>query len=165
MKRAISLLLCALCLCLTLPGCADGPRYASTASFLMALEEAGIAHELVGLSDAGEEHVHLPGDGEHLALATDVFFSPDGDLVTIRVENLIAFDAADALPVLKAVNELNFSYKYVRFFAREDGAVACAMSIILHEGGDAGAITLEGLMRMDSILRHAMPQLEAYGKQ
>ena len=166
MKKMIAaLLLAVMCASLIVPGLAEGASFETTKSFIAMLEQEKLAYEFVGLDKSGEEHVFMENEDENFAYEINIYFNEDNDLASVYVWNIIHFEDADFVNVLRAVNELNYSYKYVRFYIDDsDNTVTCVMNLILHDNEAAGDIVLEGLMRVASILKVAYPTLGVYNK-
>lgn len=164
MKKLIAaLLLAVMCTGLFIPALAEMPAYDATKSFIAVLDEENLVYTFKGKSENGDEHILLENENENFAYEINVFFDEDNDCASVYVWYIIEFADADYADILYAVNELNYSYKYVRFYVDEsDNTVTCAMNIILQDTGDAGDIVLEGLLRMASILKVAYPALKPY---
>lgn len=164
MKKLIAVLLLAvLCTGMMIPAVAETPAYDVTKSFVAVLNENDLAYTFNGKTNTGEEHIQMENEDEHFAYTINLFFHEDNDRASVYIWNIIEFADADFANVLRAVNELNYSYKYVRFYVDEtDNTVTCAMNMILHDNTDAGDIVLEGLLRIASILKVAYPSLSVY---
>ena len=164
MKRVLAaLLLMVMCAALLSSAMAEEPAYATTRSLIDTLNENGLAFEFAGKADTGDEHVSLQNGIDNLEYTFHCFFNENEAMATVSVLNIIAYDEAASADVLRAVNSLNSSYKYVRFYVEEaEHTVACAMTIILHDDGDAGDVVLDGLFRAANILRSAYPRLAPY---
>jgi hypothetical protein len=92
----------------------------------------------------------MENEDENFAYTINIYFHPDNDRACVYVWNIITFEDADFSRVLRVVNELNYTYKYTRFYVDEtDNTVTCALTLILHDDADAGDIVLEGLLRMN----------------
>lgn len=165
-KLTAILLLAALCAALCLPVLAETetpPQFSTTKSFIAELEEEELAYTFHGVDEEGDEHVTMDNEDENFAYTINLYFDGNEELATIFIWNIIAFEDADFAHVLRAVNSLNYSYKYTRFYVDEsDNTVTCTMNLILHDEDDAGDIVLEGLLRAASILKKAYPQLAPY---
>jgi len=163
MKKLTAVLLAVLCTVLCIAGLAETempPQFATTKSFVRVLEAGEIPYVFGGVTSTGEEHVYQEMQDEHFAYTIHLLFSRDEDLATIVVWDVITFEDADFLQVLRTVNRLNSDYKYTRFYVDESSStVTCRLDVILHDEDDAGNIVLEGLQRMASILKSAYPQL------
>ncbi|MBQ2954710.1 MAG: YbjN domain-containing protein [Clostridia bacterium] len=166
MKKLIAaLLLAVMCMSLTAPVLAETPAFETTKSFIAVLEADQLLYEFMGRITSGEEHVLLENEDNHFAYEINTYFHEDNDTALVYVWNIIHFEDADFVNVLRAVNELNYSYKYTRFYIEDvDNTVTCAMTIILHDNDTAGDVVLEALMRMASILNVAYPALSPYNK-
>ena len=164
-KWMAALLTVLLCISLISPALADGPQYASTRNFADLLEKENLSFTYTGIVSSGDEHIFLENEDENFAYTINVYFHPDNDRVAVYVWYLIDFEDENFGGVLRTVNQLNYSYKYTRFYADEtDNTVTCAMTIILQDEDSAGDIVLEALMRMASILKMAYPELAVYDK-
>ncbi len=164
-KLMAALLLAVLCTSLFVPALAEDPQFTATKSFLDVLDANDLGYNFTGISSSGEEHVYMDNEDENFAYTFHIYFHEDNDRANVYIWNIITFDDADFTNVLRVVNELNYSYKYTRFYIDEsDNTVTCAMSIILHDENDTGDIVLEGLLRVASILKRAYPPLAVYDK-
>lgn len=163
MKKSLAvLLLVVISVCACVPAFAD-PQFSTTRDFLAVLEKENLSCHFNGLISTGEEHIAMANADENFAYDIDVYFHEDNDFVSVFVRYIIGFSDADFPNVLRVVNELNYSYKYVRFYVDEsNNTVTCAMNIILQDAGDTGNIVLEGLLRMANILKVAYPKLAVY---
>lgn len=166
MKKLISALLAVmLCTSLLVPALAATPTYDLTKNFITVLDENNLAYTFTGTISTGEEHISMDNEDENFAYTLHIYCNADSDRATVFVWNIITFADEDFTNVLRTVNTLNSSYKYIRFYIDEsDNTVTCAMNIILHDNDDSGDIVLEGLLRIASILKHAYPQLVQYNK-
>lgn len=166
MKKLFSALLAVmLCTSLFLPAFAATPAFELTKNFISVLDENNLAYTFTGAISTGEEHVYMDNEDENFAYTLHIYFNEDNDRATVFVWNIITFADEDFTNVLRTVNTLNSSYKYIRFYVDEsDNTVTCAMNIIVHDSNDSGDIVLEGLLRIASILKHAYPQLVEYNK-
>lgn len=167
MKKLIAALLLAVMLAsMFAPAMAEGPGYATTKSFIETLDQNELGYTFTGKSvSTGEEHIAMENEDENFAYTFHVYFNEDEDRATVFIWNIITFGDENFGNVLRAVNNLNYSYKYVRFYVDEsDNTVTCAMNIILQDQDDAGDIVLEGLLRIASILKVAYPHLVEYNK-
>lgn len=166
MKKLIAaLLLAVMFTAMFVPALADEPAYATTRSFIATLEENDLAYEFVGKEYDDDEHVKLENEDENFAYTIHVYFDKDEDVATVLIWNIIEFNEVDYADVLRAVNNMNYSYKYTRFYIDEsDNTVTCAMNIILHDNDSAGDIVLEGLLRAASILKSAYPQMSSFDR-
>lgn len=164
MKKLITVLLLAvLCMGLSAPALAEVPSYEVTKSFVAVLEKNELAYEFEGKISNGEERISMFNRDENFSYTINIFFDEDNDQASVYVWNIITFADEDFANVLRVVNELNYSYKYIRFYADEtDNTVTCAMNMILHDNDEAGDIILEGLLRIASILKVAYPPLGVY---
>ena len=98
MKRIASLVLAAVLLvCVAVPALAatSDAKYSSTYRFLEQLDKEGILYTCEGIDEDGDERVvveYTLSDESECALY--IFFDEDGRHCSIRVWNLIDFDAA-----------------------------------------------------------------------
>lgn len=166
-KLMVVLVLAVLCTSLLIPAMAETgvPTFATTKSFVEVLEANDLAYTFTGVVSTGDEHIYLDNEDDNFAYTFHVYFHEDSDLANVFIWNIITFEDKDFANVLRVVNELNYTYKYTRFYIDEsDNTVTCAMSMILHDENDAGDIVLEGLLRVASILTRAYPPLAVYDK-
>lgn len=164
-KMMAALLLFVMCMGLVAPGFADTAGFAATRSFIAMLEANDLGYEFMGRASNGEEHVYMENEDENFAYAINIYFHSDNDRGSVYVWNIIEFDDVDFVNVLRAVNDLNYGYKYTRFIVDEsDNTVTCAMNVIMHDNAAVGDIMLEALQHMVSILEVAYPSLAVYDK-
>lgn len=164
-KLLAALLAVLLCVSMLVPALGEEALYNTTRSFLELLDQENLSYNYAGTISDGEEHVFMENEDENFAYTINIYFHPDNDRTCAYVWNIITFEDADFSKVLRVVNELNYTYKYTRFYVDEtDNTVTCALTLILHDDSDAGDIVLEGLLRMASILKKAYPMLAEYDK-
>ena len=167
MKKLIAALLLAVMLAsLFVPAMAETPVYANTKNFLAVLEENDLAYEFAGMyANTDEELILIDNEDENFAYTFQIYLNEDNDRATVFIFNIINFADENFGNVLRTVNNLNYSYKYIRFYVDEsDNTVTCAMNIILHDNDSAGDIVLEGLLRAASILKNAYPQMSSFDR-
>lgn len=165
MKKILAmLLLAALLLTSAMPALAVSAEYASTRAFLKVLDEADIIYTLVGVDDDGDELVRVANkDSNDYSYTINLYFDKDEMRCALRVWNVIEFKSSDTTNVLRACNELNARFKYLRFYVdTSDNTVTAAMDLIFRDG--AGEVTLEGLVRTAQILVDGRPTLLPYNK-
>ena len=165
-ERLLAFLLAALlCMGAVTSALGEEAQYSTTKDFLELLDQENLSYHFAGTISSDEEYVFLDNEDENFAYTINVYFHPDNDRACAYVWNIITFEDADFANVLRVVNDLNYSYKYTRFYVDEtDNTVTCALTLILHDDNDAGDIVLEGLLRMASILKNAYPMLVEYDK-
>ena len=82
--------------------------------------------------------------------------------VSLRVWDVIEFEESDLAKVLITANDLNASYKWVKFVVyTEDCTVSAEMDATFGED-DAGEICLRDLYRIIDIVDLAYPEFEPY---
>ncbi len=164
MKRLICMLLLVLLCAAATFALADSPRIGVTQDFLAAMAGEGMTSEFMGPSTEGDEHVMVEVDEGEFYCLLYIRIPADGEAAEVLVRDVIYFDPADETAVRRAVNGLNSSYRYTRFFVDEEsGAVACMLNLFLPAGDGAGEYVLDGVERVISILRETQPVLAPYG--
>ena len=169
MKKALALFLTALLL-LSLASAAlavpDNVTYRPTRRFLELLDEEGIKYQYRGIDQDNDEYVVITYtiEDDH-DCRMNLYFNEDLEHCSIRVWNLIDFDEANLVDVYRACDELNSSYKYIRFYVDEtDYSVTASYDIIFRSTG-ADEICREAIRKMVNVCDAAIPTLAAYEKK
>ena len=178
-KRILSILV-VLLLCLSFSGSAfasglskfrDTQRttgqatYASTQSFLDAMDAEEIRYTYHGLDSDKDDWVEVIYSGDYCdEIDIDIYFSSAADRASFRFWKVIEFDEADYANILFAVNQLNYDYKWVKFVADSSDNSVSAEIDVLFPSDDAGAICLESLDQIVNIADLGYSELKAYMK-
>ena len=166
MKKIATLVL-ALFVALTIGAGALAAEYPTTQSFIEALEENGLTYTYRGLDDDKTESVFVDvtlEDGPDLAFR--YYFDPDLDLVEVRVFNFIDFRESALGDVLVDINQLNYDYRFVKFYAdMTDISVTLSEDLIVRpDQDDLKEIFMDSLIYMYSIATHGWEVLSGYAK-
>lgn len=164
MKKLAGMLL-ALAMVVSLFGvtaAAKAPEYKNTKAAVKAMGEYALDYTVEEIDEDGDERVVLQHSGEVCSFEMNLFFTEDNEGIIIRVWDLITFDEAKMDDVIHAVNDLNNSYKLVRFYACPDNSVTASFDLIVREGHEVGDITMEAIARMIGIIEDAYPALSAF---
>lgn len=163
MKRIIAAIL-VMTLMLPIAAMAATPSYSSTQDFLDLLDKNKIKYTYKGLDKDNDDHLTITYDGDSYSLTLHWYFTEDNQHVSIRGWDLISFKKSDFADVVKTVNDLNSSYKYVTFEVdTSDNTVTVSYDFITPAGGDAD-VCAEVLVRMVMIVDDAFPSLAPYNK-
>lgn len=152
--------LTALLAALLLLGCCcaaeDGPAYPGTERFVRALESKGMAYELLGVDEDGDECVLImSGDNEIYC-----YFDEACTSASYYVWYLATYDNLIRGEVLRACSRLNASSLGVCFTADDsDCTVTAAMDVLLREG-TAGEVALDALLHLMAMLPEAERALD-----
>ena len=168
MKRIISLLIV---LALLLPAATMAgadyttAQYSSTRQFLKMMDDYDIKYTWVGIDNDGDEHITINNNNDVAGKITiHLYFDENEENCYLRVWNLIDYYSSDAAKVYQAVNSINHSYKYAKFYADDsDNSVTAEMDLIYREN-DVGEICTEALLHITAIIDEAWPTLSAYRK-
>lgn len=140
--------------------------YTNTKAFIEQMDASNITYTVVGIDDDGDEKITIGNkskSGDEYVIRC--YFNKDNEQVNFRVWNIIDFKENDFGKVLRAVNGLNYKYKWTKLYVDEsDNSVTCAMDIIVREGDDAGDIALEAVLRIANILDDVYEELGVYAK-
>ena len=162
MKRLMAvLLIAAFCLGATSAWAAE---YANTTDLCHTLDDLGIKYTLSGVDSDGDELVLIDNtDGNGHTYTINVYFTRDNNLVFMRVYYFITYDASDYASVAMACNELNYGYKYVKFYAdKSDNTVTADVDMVVRKGQSIGDIVTDGLSFLAQILEKAYPILQQF---
>lgn len=164
-KKIFALLMVGIMLCLACPALAAQPDYRTTEDFLAAMDEEGIKYTFEGTDSDKDEVVNVVYTSDVFGKATFKFyFDEDGSDVTVRVWNVIDYDASDRSAVLEACNQANYDYRYSRFYVDDtDNSVTMAYDAYLPVR-NSGDTCLSILTMMRTILQVVYPDLEPYAK-
>lgn len=139
--------------------------YASTQSFLDAMDTEKILYTYHGLDSDKDDWVEVVYSGDYCdEIDIDVYFSSAEDRASFRFWRVIEFDREDYADILFAVNQLNADYKWIKFVVDMSDYSVSAESDVLFPAGDAGAICLESLDQIVSVADLGYSELKSYSK-
>ncbi|MBR1455628.1 MAG: hypothetical protein IJ594_00535 [Oscillospiraceae bacterium] len=163
-KRIFSLLLM-LCLfaALTVPAhAATSAQYPGAQQLLDTFKAESIKYNYLGVDQDEDEHIRTTFVGDNLDVTVNFYFDDGLTDVSLRVWDVIEFEESDLAKVLITANDLNASYKWVKFVVyTEDCTVSAEMDATFGED-DAGEICLRDLYRIIDIVDLAYPEFEPY---
>lgn len=152
-------LLTAVC---AIPAFAEEAVYANTKAALAAMDKYNLVYTLEGVDGDGDEEVVITHKTDASEYTIHMFFPEDDETVSIRVWDVIAFDSSVRSAVLETVNDLNCSYRFLRFRADSDNTVTVSIDLIVRAGNGIGDIVLEALGHIQSIVDEAYPELAVF---
>ena len=155
MKRKLlsfALVLVLLC-CLCVPVWAADVQYKTTKSFLEVLDAEDCEYKFIGVDQGDYEELTVEFEGDYLdSITADIFFNADGDVVSMRVWDLITIDEKDYADVMKAINDLHRQYKFVCFAVdTDDWTVYATLDAPLRECDEAGDIAADAVYYLVNI--------------
>lgn len=163
MKKLLSVLLIAAIMLCAIP--AFAAEYKNTERFMTWLDNHGIEYETDDILDNGFEPVIVAKEIQDIELDLLFFFSEEEDAVCVRAFYIIEYDSEDFVKVMQVCNQLNYEYKYCRFYCDEtDNTVTCSMDVIVRDNEDTGAIAGEALELMEALLDRGITELKKYDK-
>jgi len=169
MKKFMSLLLAAAMLIgMAMPALAEDEvsvQYTTTQSYVELMEEKGLKYTLKGIDENGYEKISLINKDDQGNRYEIVFYFGKGqESCNIRVFGLITYAEDDVTDVLRAVNDLNRKWKFVKFYVNEDSCTVAAAVDLLFNDADVGEIVLEGAIKVNNILKDGFAVLNAYNQ-
>lgn len=169
MKKVIVFLLTLslLTAALIAPAFAVSPKYENTRAFLELLDANDIMYTLIGVDDDGDEKVTIDNRSDAIPKGYTIrlFFSEENDEVSLRVWNLVDFDADNLGLVLKAVNQANYDYKYVRFYVDEsDYSITASIDDVVRANTDTADIILDSLLDLVDVMDVVYPSISIFEK-
>lgn len=165
MKRFLcSLLIATLCLgMLVAPALAATAQYSSTQDFLDALDASGIDYTNQGVYEETEDElVRIEHDEDGVSYVILCSFDKKEDRSDFFIWNLIDFDAANRDDVLYICNDLNLSYKYVKFYVDDSDNSVTAYTDLIYGPHDRGDILTELLSYLTRIVDIGYNRLAQY---
>ncbi len=136
--------------------------------FQSLLDGNGLYYTYAGKMEDGSDHFYLTFGNDARSYDVDIYLLDDGTHAEVRVWNLIDYNASSFSDVVKVVDSLNGTYKYVTFQTDStDHSVTVSMDLIfgsLSTPEQAADITMEALIRTVQIVRDAYSYLEPYKK-
>ena len=163
MKKSIAgLLVMIMLVACTVSAFAVKAEYANAKDFLDKLDEMDIVYNVVSKADDEDkdDHIRVGNKGDYCSYNIEYFFNEDNDQVNIRVWYLITYKTEDLPDLLSALNKLNNTYKFCRWYADDsDNTVTLGWDMILRENADAGDIVKEATIRLAQIIDDAYPNI------
>ena len=137
--------------------------FASSQSFLDAMDSEGIKYTYQGLDSDGDDWIEIKYTGDYCdTIDIDVYFSSDEDEANFRFWNVIDFNSEDYREVLSVVNQLNYDYKWAKFYVDTNDYSVTVSLDVLFPTGYAGSICLESLEQIVAISDYGFHSLEPY---
>lgn len=165
MKKLFALIMAAMMLfCACTTAFAATASYSSTQAFCNLLDAKGVKYELGGLDSNNNEKlsIHNNDSTNDFSYTIRYFFDDGQENCSLRVWDVISYSDADFAKVLRAVNKLNFDYKYVRFYLDESDNTVTAAIDTIYRTHDIDQILWEATMYVVNILEVAYPILSVY---
>lgn len=164
MKRLFAGIICVIMLTLCAgTGLAVQAKYANTIAFLKAMDDLDIKYVVQGVNEKKLEQIQIDNQGEQVSYTINYFFDEENTECGLRVWNLITYKDADYAWVLRAINKLNYDYKYTKWFVDEtDNTITVGWDIIMRENNDVGAILSEATLHLVQIIDAGYEVLGAY---
>lgn len=146
-------------------GLALAPEFPSTASFLADLDAEELVYTFEGKDSDGDEKVTVILNSEVYDEQEYTFFFVDEENeISLRLWDIIHFDAADRLTVLGIVNVFNTQWKYCSFYVDENDNTVNAKWDAFLPKEDAGPLVTQMLISAHWVLEEAYPTLRLYSK-
>ena len=167
MKRLFAGILCVIMLTLcTGTGLAVQAKYANTIAFLKAMDDLDITYSVEGITGDDElEQIKISNKGDKISYTINYFFDKENTECGMRVWYVISFNDPDLAKVIRSVNQLNYDYKYVKWYVDEsDNTVTASWDIILRENADVGAILSEATLHLVNCIDTGYEVLGIYDK-
>ena len=138
-------------------------QYGSTKQFLRLLDDMDVKYTWQGI-DSDENEVISIGNNTDVvgSYSIKVYFDDNDENCSIRVWNVIDYNYAMSSSVYAAVNSINKTYKYVKFYADDsDNSVTASMDLIYRDS-DVGEICAEALLDIVRVIDSAYPDLKPF---
>lgn len=138
--------------------------YSSTRDFLEVLDSEGVHYTYEGIDSDDDEKVNVSYNITDTSIAMRIFFDDSRESCHIRVWNLIDYRPEDEGRVIEALDDLNKTYKWIKFYSdKNDNSVTASMDVILRRY-DVGEICSEAMHRVVNICDDAYPTLKKFDK-
>lgn len=139
-------------------------QFENTKIFVQWLDQEGIEYSLHGVDDDGFEKLdvnYIDSNGN-----TNYYFMvfyQDNELTTIYNWYVIKYDVANLNDVLYTCNDINSSYRYVKFYCDEsDNTVTSQIDVILRQGDTVLPMLQEGMETLSRITGYGYEELSQY---
>jgi len=146
MKKLMALLL-AFCLLLSMVpmAFAETTQFFLTEKVLTGLKEKGITYDYGGLNDKGTaEYFWVNYNGQYMNdIEMKVYVNNDYSRLSIYVFNIVTYDTANFISVMRACNQANYDYAYLKFYCDETDNTVTAEFDCYVTVGSAGEIAAE----------------------
>ena len=161
MTTVLALVLAAILLCSS--ALAVSATYPNTQDFVRVLDEEGYKYTVAGIDDDGDERVDMKMSGDYWDYTIHFFFQEDGELVAIRIRNLLDIAEEDIPAAIKAVNDANYQYKVARFYVdKTDNTLTCDYDLVTRNGASVGECVLDAVGYLVSIIDDAHSRFAAF---
>ena len=143
---------------------ASAATYSTTRTFINWLESLDLKYTERGIDSNGYEIITVGNRGEACSYTIIYYFSQDLELCSIRVYNLIEYNAGDFVKVLNACNDMNQGYKFTTWYCdTSDNTVTVSMDLIFR-AYQVDEILEEATLRLVNIIDDGYPLFAAYDK-
>lgn len=139
-------------------------EYTSTQAFIDWLEENDLKYSYTGLDSEGHECLSVNNTSDVFSYTLKYFFDSNNENASIRVWDIILFNASDTTKVIRTVNDLNNTYKYINVYAMESDNSVNAKLDLIYRTHDVGEIVGEATLRLANILDDVYESLSIYQK-
>lgn len=130
-----------------------------TQSFLRKLDEKSIRYSSRETEGERNEYVSVTFDTKYGNSVSFAFiFDPDGTSVNIKVYSIAAVSAEKLMDMFVLVNQLNYEYRWVKFYLDDDNEVTVSGDAVIDEA-TAGDELFELLARYLGIINEVYPRI------
>lgn len=168
MRKWISLLFgLVLCVSVCASALAAEPQFANTKAFLAYMDEIGISYNFLGAASEDTEAVQIPNqtDTDQIPYDFVLIFPEDNTCVSIRIWDFITIDPGKTDEVLRAINQLNGGYKYIKWYVdEENNTINVDYDLIVREGTSVPDIVMEAMVRLYSLIEEGYVKIAGYAK-
>ena len=143
---------------------AHAAQYVNTNELLKVLDKCNLTYTVSGIDDQNYEYIEfvMPYSEADRCKVTCVF-SQDNSYASLRAWDLITFDPNNSGNLMNTINQLNRTYRYVRWSAdTNDNTVDLYLDLIIREGSEVQDIIQEAFLRLYAILGDASPELKPF---
>lgn len=163
MKKC-ALLVCALLLLFSSATCAQAAEYSSTQIFVDWLESNDISYTYEGVDSRDFECLSIDNTTEVFSYTLKYFFESNNENASIRVWDIILFDDSDLNDVLRTVNDMNTTYRFINVYALQSDNSVNAKIDLIYRTHDVGEIIGEATLRLVAALDEIYTTLSVYQK-
>ena len=127
--------------------------------FLTVLDQRKINYDHYPAEEDRKERVRVDFSGDHVNNLTMVFFfDDDGESVNIKCFSICKVTPDKLMDIYVKLNELNYNYRWIKFYLDEDNEVTQSGDAIIDEE-TAGEECFELLGRYVNILDDCYPEI------
>lgn len=165
-KLLAFILVTALFLSISIPAFAASAQYTTTKEFLKVLSREKLHYRYMGIDEDEDEEITTSFTGDNWDdIFINLFFDEDLEIVSLRCWNIVDFNEKDRAEALERCNQLNDSYKFVKFVMDEsDWSVGAEMDVPIREGAESAECVYDALYYIVNIADEAYPVLQEIAK-